>query len=100
MTSETLTARSTGTYSMFYHNNLPTTGGSTFIIEGYVTKGGANTWVSSYDTAYLRDNMIDDTHFSIELRANVTNKVVNFQIQLRASESEDTEIVFTKIYLE
>lgn len=100
MTSETLTVRSTGTYSMFYHNNLPTTGGSTFIIEGYVTKGGANTWISSYDTAYLRDNMIDDTHFSIELRANVTNKVVNFQIQLRANESEDTEIVFTKICLE
>ena len=100
MTSETLTVRSTGTYSMFYHNNLPTTGGSTFIIEGYVTKGGANTWISSYDTAYLRDNMIDDTHFSIELRANVTNKVVNFQTQLRADESEDTEIVFTKICLE
>ena len=43
--------------------------------------------------------MIDDTHFSIELRANVTNKVVNFQTQLRADESGDTEIVFTKIYL-
>ena len=99
MTSETLTVRSTGTYSMFYHNNLPTTGGSTFIIEGYVTKGGANTWVSSHDIIYLRDNMIDDTHFSIELRANVTNKVVNFQTQLRADESGDTEIVFTKIYL-
>ena len=49
MTSETLTVRSTGTHSMFYHNNLPTTGGSTFIIEGYVAKGGSNTWISSYD---------------------------------------------------
>ena len=44
--------------------------------------------------------MIDDTHFSLELQANVANKMVSLQIQLRANESEDTEIVFTKIYLE
>lgn len=100
ITEDTLTVRSTGNHSIFYNNNIPVEDGSKFLIEGYITKGGTNTWISSYDLAYLRDNMIDDTHFSIELRANVTNKTVNLQIQLRASESEDTEIVFTKIYLE
>ena len=100
ITEDALTVRSTGSYSMFYNNNIPTTGGSKFLIEGYITKGGTNTWISSYEPAYLRDNMIDDTHFSIELRANVANEKVNLQIQLRASESEDTEVVFTKIYLE
>ena len=100
ITEDTLTVRSTGNHSMFYNNNIPVEEGSKFLIEGYITKGGTNTWISSYDLAYLRDNMIDDTHFSIELRANVVNKVVSLQIQLRANESEDTEVVFTKIYLE
>ena len=100
ITEDTLTVRSTGNHSVFYNNNIPTIGGSKFLIEGYITKGGTNTWISSYDLVYLRDNMIDDTHFSIELQANVVNKMVNLQIQLRASESEDTEIVITKIYLE
>lgn len=100
ITEDTLTIRSTGNHSIFYNNNIPAEDGSKFLIEGYITKGGTSTWISSYDLAYLRDNMIDDTHFSIELRANVTNKTVNLQIQLRANESEDTEIVFTKIYLE
>lgn len=100
ITEDALTVRSTGNYSMFYNNNIPTEDGSKFLIEGYITKGGTNTWISSYDLAYLKDNMIDDTHFSIELRANITNKTVNLQIQLRANESEDTEIVLTKIYLE
>lgn len=100
ITEDTLTIRSTGNHSIFYNNNIPAEDGSKFLIEGYITKGGTSTWISSYDLVYLRDNMIDDTHFSIELRANVTNKTVNLQIQLRASESEDTEIVITKIYLE
>lgn len=100
ITEDALTVRSIGNHSVFYNNNIPTTGGSKFLIEGYITKGGTNTWISSYDLVYLRDNMIDDTHFSVELRANVVNKMVNLQIQLRASESEDTEIVITKIYLE
>lgn len=100
ITEDTLTVRSTGNYSMFYNNNIPAEDGSKFLIEGYITKGGTNTWISSYDIVYLRDNMIDDTHFSVELRANITNKTVNLQMQLRASESEDTEVVFTKIYLE
>lgn len=100
ITEDALTVRSTGNYSMFYNNNIPAEDGSKFLIEGYITKGGTNTWISSYDLVYLKDNMIDDTHFSIELRANVTNKTVNLQIQLRANESEDTEIVLTKIYLE
>lgn len=100
ITEDALTIRSIGNHSVFYNNGIPTTGGSKFLIEGYITKGGTNTWISSYDLVYLRDNMIDDTHFSIELRANVVNKMVNLQIQLRANESEDTEIVITKIYLE
>lgn len=78
ITEDALTVRSTGSYSMFYNNNIPTTGGSKFLIEGYITKGGTNTWISSYDLAYLRDNMIDDTHFSLELRANVANKAVSY----------------------
>ena len=100
ITEETLTVRSTGNYSMFYNNNIPAEGGSKFLIEGYITKGGTNTWISSNDLVYLKDNMIDDTHFSLELRANVSNKMVNLQVQLRANESENTEVVFTKIYLE
>ena len=100
ITEDALTVRSTGNYSMFYNNNIPAEGGSKFLIEGYITKGGTNTWISSNDLAYLKDNMIDDTHFSLELRANVANKMVNLQVQLRANESEDTEVVFTKIYLE
>ena len=100
ITEETLTVRSTGNYSMFYNNNIPAEEGSKFLIEGYITKGGTNTWISSNDLVYLRDNMIDDTHFSLELQANVSNKTVNLQVQLRASEPEDTEVVFTKIYLE
>lgn len=100
ITEDALTVRSTGNYSMFYNNNIPAEEGSRFLIEGYITKGGTNTWISSYDLVYLRDNMIDDTHFSLELRANVVNKMVSLQIQLRANESEDTEVVFTKIYLE
>lgn len=100
ITEDALTVRSTGNYSMFYNNNIPAEEGSRFLIEGYITKGGTNAWISSYDLTYLRDNMIDDTHFSLELRANVVNKMVSLQIQLRANESEDTEIVLTKIYLE
>ena len=100
ITEETLTVRSTGNYSMFYNNSIPAEGGSKFLIEGYITKGGTNTWISSNDLVYLKDNMIDDTHFSLELQANVSNKTVNLQVQLRASEPEDTEVVFTKIYLE
>lgn len=100
MTVDTLTVRSTGTYAMFYNNNIPAEGGSRFLIEGYFVRGGTDSWIASQETAYLKDHMIDDTHFSLELKASVRGKTTSIQVQVRGGASEDTEIVFTKIYLE
>ncbi len=100
MTTDTLTVRSTGNHAIFYNNSIPVEGGSRFLIEGYIVRGGADSWIASQEIVYLKDHMVDDTHFSLELKASVSGKATSIQIQVRGDEPEDTEIVFTKIYLE
>lgn len=100
MTADTLTVRSTGTYAVFYNNSIPVEGGSRFLIEGYIVRGGTDSWISSQGIVHIKDHMIDDTHFSLELKASISGEVTSIQVQVRGGEPEDTEIVFTKIYLE
>lgn len=100
MTADTLTVRSTRTYAMFYNNSIPVEGGNRFLIEGYIVRGGTDSWISSQEVVCLKDHMIDDTHFSLELKASISGKTTSIQIQVRGGAPEDTEIVFTKIYLE
>ncbi len=100
LTEEFLKVRSLGNYAMFFNNSIYVTGGLWFKIEGYIVTGGQDTWISSRDIVYLRDNMIDSTHFRLELPASIMNSYVNFQVQVRGDSPSQTEIVFTKIYLE
>lgn len=99
LTDKALTIKSLGNYSMFYHNGIPTRGGTTLTLEGYIVKGGEDTWIYSGSTHYVRDAMIDDTRFKMEVTPSIGYNGLTLQIQVQGSSPENTEIVFTKIYL-
>lgn len=99
LTDKALTIKSLGNYSMFYHNGIPTRGGTTLTLEGYIVKGGEDTWIYSGSTHYVRDAMIDDTRFKMEITPSIGYNGLTLQIQVQGSSPENTEIVFTKIYL-
>lgn len=99
LTDKALTIKSLGSYSMFYHNGIPATGGTTLTLEGYIVKGGEDTWVYSGNTYYVKDAMIDDTRFKMELTPSIGYNGLTLQIQVQGSSPVNTEIVFTKIYL-
>lgn len=99
LTDKTLTLKSLGNYSMFLHNNIPVNNGATLTFEGYIVKGGTDTWVSSKNLAHIKDHMITDTRFKFDLEPSINYGKLAIQIQLQGSSMENTEIVFTKIYL-
>lgn len=100
MTDTTLTIKSNGNYSMFVHNSLPATEGTTLILEGYFVSGGSDSWASSQTIMYFRDCMTSDTHFYMELPASVNDESTILQIQVQGSSNVLTEMVLTKVYLQ
>ncbi len=84
---------------MFLHNNIPVNNGATLTFEGYIVKGGTDTWVSSKNLAHIKDHMITDTRFKFDLEPSINYGKLAIQIQLQGASTENTEIVFTKIYL-
>lgn len=99
LTDKSLTIKSLGNYSMFFHNNITVEGGTVLTLEGHIVSGGKDTWVYSKNTLYVKDFMIDDTRFKMDLDASINHGSLVLQIQVQGSSTEATEIVFTKIYL-
>ena len=96
-----LVIKSFENYSMFLNNNLYITGiGTNLRLEGVVISGGSATWFTCGGSPiYLKDCLIDDTHFAIDITVYMKGSYMSLQIQVRGPEDVDTELKITKMFL-